>query len=158
MTTELREALDAAGSAALVQKQISPVLLEYQRRYAPLTRIVPTEKITSPVYFFNKRTVLPNGGFVTDGGARPVSHSTYVQENFIVRHFQTVGAVTGFAEEVTASQVGSLRAREIEGAIKGLNWDIENAIIWAAQAPTVNGPYPQFDGLDVICSSFSSAT
>ncbi len=157
MTTELREALDAAGAAALVQKKISPVLLEYQRRYSPLLRTIPTEKIGSPMYFFNKRTVLPNGGFVTDGGARPVSSSTYVQENFQIRHFQTVGAVTGYAEEVTSGQVGSLRAREIEGAIKGLQWDVENSLVWAASAPTVAGPYPQFDGLDVICSSFSSA-
>jgi len=44
MANDLEEALTAAGAAALVQKQIDPVLLEYQRRYAPLVRALPTVK------------------------------------------------------------------------------------------------------------------
>ena len=158
MANDLQEALTAAGAAALVVKQIDPVLLEYQRRYAPLVKALASEKWNSTVYYFNKRTQIPSGGFVTDGGARPVSTSTYVQENFIVRQLQSVGAVTGYAQAVTSSSISDLRAKEIEGAAKGLYWDIETAIIWGAQTPTVNGPYPQFDGLDVICSSFSSAS
>jgi len=157
MANDLQEALTAAGAAALVQKQIDPVLIEYQRRYAPLVAALPSEKWGSAVYYFNKRTQLPAGGFVTDGGALPISTSTYVQENFQIRHLQSVGAVTGYAQQVTASQIGDLRAREIEGAAKGLYWDIETAVLWGAGAPTVAGPRPQFDGLDVICSSFSSA-
>ncbi len=158
MANDLKEALTAAGSAALVSKQIDPVILEYQRRYAPLVRALPSKKWSSPVYYFNKRTQIPSGGFVTDGGARPVSTSTYVQENFIVKLLQSVGAVTGYAQAVTADEVGDLRAKEIQGAAKGLYWDIENALIWGAATATVNGPYPQFDGLDVIFSSFSSAS
>jgi len=158
MANDLEEALTAAGAAALVQKQIDPVLLEYQRRYAPLVRSLPTVKWGSTVYYFNKRTTLPQGGFVTDGGARPVSTSNYAQENFQIRLLQSVGAVTGYSQAVTADLIGDLRAREIEGAARGLYWDIENSLIWGAEAPTINGPYPQFDGLDVICSSFSSAS
>jgi hypothetical protein len=158
MANDLEEALTAAGAAALVQKQIDPVLLEYQRRYAPLVRSLPTVKWGSTVYYFNKRTTLPQGGFVTDGGARPVSTSNYAQENFQIRLLQSVGAVTGYSQAVTADLIGDLRAREIEGAARGLYWDIENSLIWGASAPTVAGPYPQFDGLDVICSSFSSAS
>jgi hypothetical protein len=158
MANDLEEALTAAGAAALVQKQIDPVLLEYQRRYAPLVRALPTVKWGSTVYYFNKRTVLPSGGFVTDGGARSVSTSTYVQENFQVRLLQSVGAVTGYSQAVTADLINDLRAREIEGAARGLYWDIETALLWGAGAPTAAGPYPQFDGLDVICSSFSSAS
>jgi len=158
MTTELQEALTAAGAAALVVKQIDPVLLEYQRRYAPLVRALPSEKWGSTVYYFNKRTVNPAGGFVTDGGARPVTTSTYVQENFQMKQLQSVGAVTGYAEAVTSKSIGSLRASEIEGAATGLYWDIETAILWGAAAPTINGAAPQFDGLDVICSSFSSSS
>jgi len=157
MSNDLQEALTAAGAAALVQKQIDPVLLEYQRRYAPLVRALPSTKWGSTVYYFNKRTTLPSGGFVTDGGARPVSTSNYAQENFQIRLLQSVGAVTGYSQAVTADLIGDLRAREIEGAARGLYWDIENALVWGAGAPTVNGPYPQFDGLDVIVSSFSSA-
>lgn len=158
MTTELQEALTAAGAAALVAKQIDPVLLEYQRRYAPLVRALPSEKWDSTVYYFNKRTVNPAGGFVTDGGARPVSTSTYVQENFQMKQLQSVGAVTGYAQAVTSKSIGDIRASEIEGAAKGLYWDIETALLWGAAAPTVNGAAPQFDGLDVICSSFSSSS
>lgn len=157
MSNDLQEALTAAGAAALVQKQIDPVLLEYQRRYAPLVRALPSTKWGSTVYYFNKRTTLPSGGFVTDGGARPVSTSNYAQENFQIRLLQSVGAVTGYSQAVTADLIGDLRAREIEGAARGLYWDIENALVWGAEAPTVAGPYPQFDGLDVIVSSFSSS-
>ena len=158
MSNDLQEALTAAGAAALVQKQIDPVLLEYQRRYAPLVRALPSTKWGSTVYYFNKRTTLPSGGFVTDGGARPVSTSNYAQENFQIRLLQSVGAVTGYSQAVTADLIGDLRAREIEGAARGLYWDIENALIWGAEAPTANGAYPQFDGLDVMCASFSSAS
>jgi len=158
MANDLEEALTAAGAAALVQKQIDPVLLEYQRRYAPLVRALPTVKWGSTVYYFNKRTQLPSGGFVTDGGARSVSVSNYAQENFQIRLLQSVGAVTGYSQAVTADLIGDLRAREIEGAARGLYWDMETALIWGAGTPTAKGPYPQFDGLDVICSSFSSSS
>jgi len=158
MANDLEEALTAAGAAALVQKQIDPVLLEYQRRYAPLVRSLPTVKWGSTVYYFNKRTTLPSGGFVTDGGARAVSTSNYAQENFQIRLLQSVGAVTGYSQAVTADLIGDLRAREIEGAARGLYWDLETAILWGAEAPTSGGAYPQFDGLDVICSSFSNAS
>lgn len=158
MATDLQEALTAAGAAALVQKQIDPVLLEYQRRYAPVVRALPSVKWGSTVYYFNKRTTLPSGGFVTDGGARAVSTSNYAQENFQIRLLQSVGAVTGYSQAVTQDLIGDLRAREIEGAARGLYWDLEAAIMWGAEAPTTGGPYPQFDGLDVICSSFSSAS
>src|SRR5665213_3009496 len=79
MSDYVQEALDAAGAAALVQKNISPMLLEYVRRYSPLVGILPTEKWGSSVYYFNTRTALSQGGAVVDGGARAVSWSTYVQ-------------------------------------------------------------------------------
>lgn len=159
MSTYLGEALlTATGAAPLVAKAVDPVIIEYTRRFAPLVRALPSKKWDSPVYYFNKRTVLPQGGFVTDGGARPLSNSTYVQENFQMKNLQSVGAVTGYAEAVTAQTIGSLRGREIEGAAKGLLWDIETALLFGANAPTVTGPYPQFDGLDVICASYSSAS
>jgi hypothetical protein len=155
--SDLNEALTAANAAALVQKKIDPVLVEYQRRYSPLVRTLPSKKWSTPVYYFNKRTQFPSGGFVTDGGARGVSTSSYVQENFQIRLLQAVGSVTGYANAVASpdDSVGALRAKEIEGANQGLLWDIENAIVWGASAPTLDGPYPQFDGLDILCSVFS---
>ena len=159
MSSDLQEALlTAGGAAALVAKHIDPVLLEYQRRYAPLVRALPSVKWGSTVYYFNKRTTLPQGGFVTDGGARPVSSSNYAQENYQIRLLQSVGAVTGYAQAVTADLISDLRAREIEGAARGLYWDVETAVLWGAEAPTNAGPYPQFDGLDIICSQFSSSS
>ena len=155
MPNDLEEALLASGASALVQKEIDPVLLEYQRRYSPVVRALPTVKWGSTTYFFNQRTNLPAGGFVSDGGARPVATSTYVQNQFPMRQFQVVGAVTGYAQAVTADLIGSLRAKEIQGANQGLLWDIENAIEWGNSSATQYGPYPQFDGLDVIASTFS---
>ena len=157
MPTDLEEALLASAAGALVQKEIDPVLLEYQRRYAPVVRAIPTVKWGSISYYFNQRTNLPAGGNVTDGGFRPVTTSTYVQNQYPIKLFQTVGAVTGYAEAVTADLIGSLRAKEIQGAHQGLLWDIENEILWGNAAATSGqtGPYPQFDGLDVICSTFS---
>ena len=154
-TTDLQEALTAVGGAALIQKQIDPVLIEYQRRYAPFVRALPTVKWGSNTYYFNSRDSLPAGGFVTDGGARPVATSVYNQHNFVIRQFQTVGAVTGYAQAVTADLAGNLRAKEISGAHQGLLWDLETALLWGNSAATINGPYPQFDGLDTIVNSFS---
>lgn len=161
MATDIQEALTAAGAAPLVAKRISPVLVEYQRRYAPLVAALPSTKWDSTVYYFNKRVSLPGGGFVTDGGAynqgNP-STSNYNQENFQIRLLQSIGAVTGYAQAVTTNLIGDLRAREIEGAARGLYWDMETALLWGSEAATSAGPAPQFDGLDVICSSFSSTT
>jgi hypothetical protein len=155
MATDLQEALTAAGASALVQKQIDPVLLEYVRRYAPVVRSIPTVKWGSNVYYFNQRTALPRGGFVQDGGASPVSTSTYVQNQYTIKNLQVVGAVTGYAQAVTADLIGNLRATEIEGAARNLLWSIETAVCWGNAASTLNGPSPQFDGLDTIVSTFS---
>ena len=155
MATPLEEALTAVGASALVQKRIDPNLLEYQRRYAPLVRAIPTVSWNSTVYYFNNRTQYPAGGFVTDGGHRPVSTSTYNQNLYPIKLLQTVGAVTGYAQQVTADLIGNLRAKEIMGAAKRLYWSVENAILWGNAASTLYGPYPQFDGLDTIASVFS---
>ncbi|GHB55486.1 hypothetical protein GCM10010331_49140 [Streptomyces xanthochromogenes] len=152
---ELREALTAAGASALTPTIVDPMLLEYQRRYAPLVRATPSRKWDSTVYYFNQRTQRATGGFVTDGGARPVSNSTYVQNQFTIRNMQAVGAVTGYAQAVTRGLAQDLKQQEIEGSIQGLYWDIENAMLWGNSASTQYGAYPQFDGLDSLVSTFS---
>jgi hypothetical protein len=156
MATELDEALTAAGVPALIQKVIDPLLLEYQRRYSPLIRVTPTKKISSTTYYFNRRTYRAPGGFVTDGGARPMGNSVYEQFQFVIKLLQSVGGVTGFAQEVTRDQIGDLRAQEIASCMQGLLWDIEQAMLWGSAAATQNGPWPQFDGLDVMVSQFAS--
>lgn len=158
MTGDLREALTAAGAAPLVQTIVDPMLLEYQRRYAPLVRAIPSRKWDTTVYNFNQRTGRAAGGFVSDGGARPVTNSTYAQSSFPIRNLQSVGSVTGYAQAVTRGLAGDLRAQEIEGSIQGLYWDIENAILWGNSGSTALGGYPQFDGLDTQVSTFSGGT
>src|SRR5690242_9694973 len=157
-TNELREALTASGAAPLVPTIVDPMLLEYQRRYAPLVRAIPTRKWDSTVYYFNQRTARASGGFVTDGGARAVTNSTYVQNQYMIWQMQAVGAVTGYSQAVTKGLIGDLKAQEVEGAIQGLYWDIENAILWGNQASTALGAYPQFDGLDSLASTFSGTS
>lgn len=155
MPTELREALLAANASALIPKIIDPLLLEYQRRYSPLCAAIPTVKWDSDTYYFNQRTQLASGGFVADGGALPVSNSTYVQNNFKMSHLQVIGAVTGYAQEVTRQVIGDLRQGEIEGSIRGMYWDVETALLWANSASTALGARPQFDGFDTQIASFS---
>ncbi|MFE3577848.1 hypothetical protein [Streptomyces vinaceus] len=152
---ELREALTAAGAAPLVNTVIDPMLLEYQRRYAPLVRAITSKKWDSTVYYFNQRSARPSGGFVTDGGARPVSNSVYQQNAFTIRNMQAAGAVTGYSQAVTRGLVQDLKQQEIEGAIEGLYWDIENAMLWGNSGSTQYGAYPQFDGLDSLVSTYS---
>ncbi|MEV5944237.1 hypothetical protein [Streptomyces sp. NPDC051994] len=152
---ELREALTAAGASALTPTIVDPVMLEYQRRYAPLVRATPSRKWDSTVYYWNQRTARATGGFVTDGGARPVANSTYVQNQVTIRNMQAVGAVTGYAQAVTRGLVQDLKQQEIEGSIQGLYWDIETAMLWGNSGSTLYGAYPQFDGLDTLASTFS---
>lgn len=157
MPSELREALTAAQGSALIAKVIDPILLEYQRRYSPLVASIPRQKWDTDVYFWNTRNNVARGGFVQDGGAQPVSNSNYVQSSFQIKHLEVVGAVTGYAQEVTRMVIGDLRQTEIEGSIQGLTWDTENGIVWGNAASTVNGAQPQFDGLDSQIASFSGS-
>lgn len=157
MSAELREALTAAGASALVPKVIDPLLFEKLRRYSPLIESLPSQKISSTTYYFNTRNGLASGGAVTDGGARQVSTGSYFQTGATIKNLQVVGAVTGFAEEVTADVIGDLRAREIMGAIKGLRWDTEQMLVSGNSAATQYGPYPQFDGLASQINQFTAS-
>jgi hypothetical protein len=152
--SEIREALTAAGAAPFVPKLIDSVLVEYQRRFAPWCRAIPTKQIRSTRYNFNTRTVNVSGGAVPDGGARNVSTSVYQQGGFDMAHVQAVGSVTGYAQAVTTDLV-DLRATEINGAIKGYYWDIETFMGWGNAASTLGGAQPQFDGLDTQIQQFS---
>ena len=152
--SEIREALTAAGASPFVPKLIDPVLVEYQRRFAPWCRAIPTKKTNSTTYFFNTRTVVVSGGAVPDGGARPVSTSTYQQGSFTMAHIQAVGSVTGYAQAVTTDLV-DLRATEINGAIQGYYWDIETMCGWGNAASTQFQAQPQYDGLDTQIAQFS---
>jgi len=159
MPTELEEAITAASTVTpLIQKQIDPLLLEYQRRYSPLLRAIPSKQWGSTQYYFNRRVTRPDAGGVTDGGARPIGNSTYEQAIYNIRLFQAVGSVTGFAQTVTRDLVGDLRQLEIDGTVQSMLWSIENAFIWGNDPATANGVYPIPYGLDYLVSNFSPGT
>lgn len=157
MPSDLREALTAAGASPLVPKVIDPVLVELQRRYSPLVRAVPMQPWDTDIYFFNQRTAVAAGGNVPDGGARPVSNSTYVQLQYQMKHFQSVGAVTGYAQEVTRQVIGDLRQTEIQGAVRGYYWDIECGMLWGNSASTATQAQPQIDGLDTLINQYTGS-
>lgn len=156
MPSELREALTANAAGALIPKIIDPVLVELQRRYSPLVRSIPMQQWASDIYYFNQRQAVAAGGFVPDGGARPVSNSVYQQLQFQMKHVESVGAVTGYAQEVTRQVIGDLRATEIRGSVQGYYWDVETGVLWGNAASTLNQAQPQFDGLDSIVNDFTS--
>lgn len=159
MPTELEEALTAATSVSpLIQKQIDPLLLEYQRKFAPLLAAIPRKLWGSTQYFFNRRVTRPDAGGVVDGGARPLGNSTYEQAAFNIRLFQAVGAVTGFAQTVTRDLVGDLRQLEIDGTVQSMLWSIENDFVWGSDAATAGGQYPICSGLDYLVSNFTAGT
>lgn len=159
MPTELEEAITTAGAVSpLIPKAIDPVLLEYQRRYAPLLAAIPSKQWNSTQYFFNRRTQRPDSGGVVDGGARPIGNSTYEQAVFNIRLFQAVGSVTGYAQTVTRDIVGDLRQLELDGTVTSMLWTLENSFIWGNDGATANGQYPICSGLDYLVSNWSAGT
>lgn len=154
MPSQVREALTALGASPFIQKVIDPVLVELQRRYAPLVRAIPTQRWTTDIYNFNQRTTVPAGGFVPDGGAKPIANSAYVQLSYQMKHVQTVGSVTGYAQAV--ANVVDLRRTEILGANMGYFWDVECGCLWGNAASTANQAQPQYDGLDTLVADFTS--
>ncbi|MGW1071577.1 hypothetical protein [Streptomyces sp. NPDC002537] len=159
MPTELEEAITTAGAVSpLIPKAIDPVLLEYQRRYAPLLAAIPSKQWNSTQYFFNRRVQRPDSGGVVDGGARPVGNSTYEQLVYNIRLFQAVGSVTGYAQTVTRDIVGDLRQLELDGTVTSMLWSLENSFIWGHDGATAAGLYPICSGLDYLVSNWSAGT
>jgi hypothetical protein len=152
--SEVREALTAAGASPFLPKAIDPLMLEAQRRYAPVVRAIPSVRWNADQYFFNQRTSVPQGGWVTDGGGRPASPSVYAQNNAQMKHLQVIGGVTGYAQIVTQSLL-DLRATEVKGAMQGIFWDTETGCMWGNAASTANGAAPQMDGLDTLVNAYS---
>lgn len=159
MPTELEEAITTAGAVSpLIPKAIDPVLLEYQRRYAPLLAAIPSRQWNSTQYFFNRRVSRPDSGGVVDGGARPIGNSTYEQSVFNIRLYQAVGSVTGYAQTVTRDIVGDLRQLELDGTVTSMLWTLENSFIWGNDGATANGQYPISSGLDYLVSNWTAGT
>ncbi len=159
MPSELAEALTTAATVTpLIPKAIDPVLLEYQRRYSPLLAAIPAKEWSSTQYFFNRRVSRPDSGAVVDGGARPISNSTYEQAVYNIRLYQAVGSVTGYAQTVTRDIVGDLRQIELDGTVTSMLWTVENAFVWGNDAATASGTQPMSSGLDYLVSNWTAGS
>ena len=115
MPSELREALNAATASALVPKIIDPLLLEYQRRYSPVVRAVPSVRWDADSYYFNQRTANATGGFTLLrqlGGSLGIAilttllvHETAIAWNVLASGVtQTHGYSTGQLTQMVAQQ------------------------------------------------------
>lgn len=159
MPTLLEEAVTTAGTVTpLIPKAIDPVLLEYQRRYSPMLAAIPTKQWNSTQYFFNRRVTRPDSGAVVDGGARPISNSTYEQSVYNIRLYQAVGSVTGFAQTVTRDIVGDLRQLELDGTVQSMLWTVENSFVWGSDPATASGVQPMCTGLDYLVSNWTAGS
>ncbi len=151
---DLREAITAAsGALPLIPKDISPLLLEYVRKFAPTRVAFPRQTWNTDIYYFNQRNALPRAQFVqevpplTGAGSVTATSSNYLQTAFAIKHFQSNGDVSKFAQKVARIN-GSLLDLEIRGSTMAMGWLEEIAHIYGNAAATVNTLRPQWDGLD----------
>lgn len=151
---ELREAITAgSGALPLIPKVISPVLLEYVRKFAPLRRAFPRVTWGTDIYYFNQRNALPSAQFVTEvpptsgTGSVSATVSNYAQVGFPIKHFQSNGDVSKFAQKV-ARVNGSLLDLEMQGATMAMGWLEDIAHLYGNAQATVNTKRPNWDGLD----------
>lgn len=160
MGTELSEAVNAATAAtstSIIQRVIDTNLLEYQRRYSQFVAATPSKKIDQAQYVFVQRTRRPNGGAVTDGGARANSNSTWNQVAFGIKNYQLLTGLTGYTQAVTAGVVGDLARREVDGGMQSQLWALETSMLYGNAAATagITATYgPDMDGLDTQVSQY----
>ena len=151
---DLKETLTVSSGAAapLVQKVISPILVELVRKFAPTRIAFPRQTWETGTYFFNQRTQLPRAQFVTEApptsgvGSVTATNSTYAQLAFAIQHYQSNGDIGRFAQKV-ANVNGNLLDLELEGCTMACGWLEEVTNIYSAVAATQNTLRPQWDGL-----------
>lgn len=148
---DLRETLTAAsGASSLVPKIIDRLLLEYVRRYAPISKALPRKTWETQTYFFNQRTALPKAQATTEAPSTTdvaASQSTYTQKQYDIKHLQSQLDISTFAAKV-ASVNGNLFDLELAGAAKAMKWNEEIFHLYGAQSATLNTKRPQWDGFD----------
>jgi len=157
-SSQLGEALTAGQVGQLVQKRISPDVVEQFRRFSQFVTVVPTIPWDSTTYNWNNRLSLPPGGAVADGGARPLGNSVWQQQNTTLTHLQSVGSVTGYAQAVTRNLIGDLFRKEYDAASRGLTFDLETMLGWGSWGATQFGPWAQFDGLSQQVNQYASTS
>ncbi len=148
---DLRETLTAAsGASSLVPKIIDRLLLEYVRRYAPISKALPRKTWETNTYYFNERTQLPKAQMTIEAPSTTnvaATQSTYVQKNYPIMHLQAQLDISTFAAKVAIVN-GNLFDLELAGAGKSMKWQEEIMHLYGAQNATVNTLRPQWDGFD----------
>lgn len=148
---DLRETLTAAsGASGLVPKIIDRLLLEYQRRYAPLHKAFPRKTWETNQYNFNERTGLPQAQMTTEAPTTTqvaATSSTFVPLGFPIMHTQVQLDISTFAAKVAIVN-GNLFDLELAAAAKSMAWNEEIVHLWGAQNATSNTLRPQWDGVD----------
>lgn len=148
---DLRETLTAAsGASGLVPKIIDRLLLEYQRKYAPLHKAFPRKTWETNTYYFNERTALPQAQMTTEAPTTTqvaATSSTFQQLQFPIMHSQVQLDISTFAAKVAVVN-GNLFDLELAAAAKSMAWNEEIVHLWGAQNATTNTLRPQWNGVD----------
>lgn len=149
---DLRETLSTtSGATSLVPKIIDRLLLEYQRKYAPLHKAIPRKTWETNTYFFNQRTALPQAQMTTEAPSTTqvaATQSTYVQNNYPIKHAQVQLDISTFAAKVAVVN-GNLFDLELAGAAKTMAWLEDMQHLYGSAQATLNTLRPQWDGFDV---------
>lgn len=153
---DLRETMTStSGASQLVPKIIDRLLLEYQRKYAPLHKALPRKTWETNTYYFNQRNQLPKAQMTTEAPSTTQvapSQSNYVQTGFDVKHPQVQLDISTFAAKVAIVN-GNLFDLELAGAAKSLAWLEEIQHLYGMQNASVNTLRPQWNGFDVQIGS-----
>ncbi len=148
---DLRETMTSvSGATGLVPKIIDRLLLEYQRKYAPLHKAFPRKTWESNTYYFNQRNQLPAAQMTTESPSTTqvaATQSNYVQNGFPIQHMQTQLDISTFAAKVAIVN-GNLFDLELAGAAKSMAWHEEIMHLWGSAGATLNTLRPQWDGVD----------
>lgn len=153
---QLRETLSTtSGAGNLVPKIIDRLLLEYQRKYAPLHKAIPRKTWETNTYYFNQRTAIPKAQMTTEAPSTTqvaASQSTFVQNGYPIMHMQSQLDISTFAAKVAAVN-GNLFDLELAGAAKAMAWHEDVVHLYGSQQATLNTLRPQWDGFDVQIGS-----
>lgn len=152
----LRETLGTTtGAGGLVPVIIDRLLLEYQRKYAPLHRAIPRKTWSTNEYLFNQRNKLPLAQATTEAPSTTdvaASQSNYAQTTFLIKHLQSQLDISTFAAKVAIVN-GNLFDLELAGAAKAMAWLEEAQHLYGSAQATLNTKRPQWDGFDVQIGS-----
>lgn len=139
---DIRKALLLASQAegqALIPEDLSPYLVEYLYRVAPLLRRINKEKADGRTHEINRRTSVPTAWF--GGELEPLAsdHSIYGRRSVQIKVFRTPkGGVSGFERAAAKSYMDALEA-EMLGMVEAMADLYEWSLLWACSDETVPG-------------------